>query len=92
MRAAAERKRGAGCVEPGWRPFCPPSRMPLSVGCTTTGRSLVGRPPMVGWTIFPDPFRTMRRSYKPAYRCPTPAGMDLNSHISGPCAIILRPW
>src|SRR5215467_14501577 len=59
---------GAGSVEPGGRPLWPPIRPPLSVGCTITGRLLVGSPPIVGWTIFPDPFRTTTtRSATPAF-------------------------
>lgn len=41
----------------GDRPFCPPIRIPVSVGCTITGRSFVGIPPTVGCTSFPEPLR-----------------------------------
>src|SRR5215472_33876 len=59
---------GAGSAEPGGRALWPPIRPPLSVGCTITGRSFVGSPPIVGWTILPEPFRTTTtRSASPAF-------------------------
>src|SRR5882762_9848883 len=50
---------GAVCAVSVERPCCIPMRMPLSVGCTITGRSLVGSPPIVGCTILPEPLRTV---------------------------------